>query len=246
MNLTDMHEGITIVTGTDTDVGKTIATAVLTRWLLNNGVRPAVCKPAQTGISAEEPGDLAAVQQLSGIDREDLYEFVRLPEPLAPAIAGRRAGIPLPSMAQIADELVELRSRYPCVVVEGAGGLLVQLDDEGHGLVELAEELTARGHQPRFIVVTRSVLGTLNQTELTACHLAHHSQNLAGIIIGSWHCDPDLAELCNLAPLEAIAPLLAVLPAGIGNSPQDIAQAADSFGGLGPAEGSAGPALQLR
>ena len=76
---------ITFVTGTDTDIGKSIATAALA---VLAGDSVAVVKPAQTGVAPDEPGDLAVVGRLSGVTT--LHEGVRLPEPLAPTTAARR------------------------------------------------------------------------------------------------------------------------------------------------------------
>ncbi len=55
-----------LVTGTSTDVGKTVVTAALTALARAEGLAVAVCKPAQTGVAPGEPGDLAEVRRLAG------------------------------------------------------------------------------------------------------------------------------------------------------------------------------------
>lgn len=225
MSLDHLRQGITIVTGTDTDIGKTITTAALAAWLEAEGHAPCVVKPAQTGVGPDEPGDLAVVGRLTGIPGERLVEWARLPEPLAPTTAARRAGLALPTMDAVAGRLVELTAQHPCVLVEGAGGLMVGLDEDGHGLLELATALAHRGHKPRFVVVTRSGLGTLNHTRLTVDALRAHDQTVTGLVIGAWPDSSSLAERCNAVDLALIAPVLAALPVGIGEDEAAVASA---------------------
>ncbi|WP_427888874.1 dethiobiotin synthase [Kribbella sp. GL6] len=206
---------ITFVTGTDTDIGKTIVTAALA---VCAGESVAVVKPAQTGVAPDEPGDLAEVGRLSGVTA--LHEGVRLPEPLAPTTAARRAGIVLPSVEEYAASIDDLARTYDTVLVEGAGGLLVGLDADGNNLADLAEHLTSPF---RFVVVTRAGLGTLNHTALTVEALRTRELPVEGLVVGSWPDDPDLAERCNVDDLPATAgvPLIGRIPSGVGTWPRD-------------------------
>src|SRR5688500_9109740 len=108
---------VLFVTGTDTGVGKTVVTAALAARAVG---RVAVVKPAQTGVTADEPGDLQEVQRLTGLD--DLHEGVRLLDPLAPTTAGRRQGVVLPSVDDHARTIDKLAAERELVLVEGAGG----------------------------------------------------------------------------------------------------------------------------
>ena len=219
--------GITLITGTDTDVGKTIATAVLAAHSQQNGIDVVVIKPAQTGLLPDEPnGDSATVAYLAGLDNQQIQEWSRLPEPLAPTTAARRAQIQLPSIDEIADRLVTLASQHQHLLVEGAGGVLVGMDSAGATLIDLGKALIARGIIPATIVVARSGLGTLNHTGLTVNALRDSGLPVAGIIIGSWPQNPDLASSCNREDLAAIAPILACLPEKIGASPETVQQIA--------------------
>lgn len=83
---------ILVVTGTDTGVGKTIVTAAVASLARERGSSVAVVKPAQTGVTDNEPGDLDDVIRLSGV--RTTFELSRFPDPLAPAAAARRAGLP--------------------------------------------------------------------------------------------------------------------------------------------------------
>lgn len=213
--------GVTIVTGTDTDVGKTVATAWLARCAAASGASVVVVKPAQTGLAPGEPGDVHVVAALTGLSDDQVKEFVRLPEPLAPTTAARRAGVTLPSVAEHAVRIVALAQSHQRVLVEGAGGVLVGLDAAGAGLLDLADALARWGVAPRFVVVTRPGLGTLNHTQLTCEAIRARGHEVAGLVIGAWPTEPTLAERSNLLdlPNTAGAPLLGVLPAGIGSDP---------------------------
>jgi dethiobiotin synthetase len=80
-------------------------------------------------------------------------------------------------------------------------------------VVDLAVRLAAP-----VLVVTSAGLGTLNHTALTTEALAARNVRCAGIVIGAWPGEPDLAAECNLADLPAVAgaPLLGRLPSGAG------------------------------
>ena len=201
-----------IVTGTDTGVGKTVVTAALAVRAAASG-SVAVVKPAQTGVTPDEPGDLADVQRLTGLT--DLHEGIRLRDPLAPTTAARREGVPLPSVEAHAKFIDDLATTRDTVLVEGAGGLLVGLDEDGRGLADLATHLTASF---AFVVVTRSGLGTLNHTGLTIEALRGRGLPIEGLVIGSWPAEPDLAELCNLEDLPTTTgvPVIGRIPAGAG------------------------------
>ncbi|MGL4831276.1 MAG: dethiobiotin synthase [Propionibacteriaceae bacterium] len=208
---------ITLITGTDTDAGKTVATAVLAAYLNQRGTVQVV-NPCQTGMAPGEPGgDVEIVRDLAGLDPNQCHEWSRLPEPLAPTTAARRAGVTLPSVADLADRIIAL-SDAGRVLVEGAGGVLVGLDSEGHTLLELADALRARGAEPTFVVVCRAGLGSLNHTQLTVNAIRERGHRLDGLIIGAWPADVDLASACNREDLPLLTglPLVATIPAGIG------------------------------
>ena len=184
---------VVVVTGTDTGVGKTVVTAALAATLRLRGLRVAVVKPTQTGVAEDEPGDVDEVQRLGGI--EDLHEFARFPEPLAPATAARRAGTMAPSVGEHAIRTAALSGR-DVVIIEGAGGLLVELDTDGGTVADLASLLGAPA-----IVVARPGLGTLNASALTCEALRRRGVPCLGIVIGAWPTNPDLAMRCNVEDL---------------------------------------------
>jgi dethiobiotin synthase len=202
---------VLFVSGTSTDVGKTVVTAAIAALALDRGASVAVVKPAQTGVLDGEPGDLSAVVSLSGVT--DTHELVRYPDPLSPAAAARLSGRAALDPAAFYDLVLRLAGVTDLVLVEGAGGLLVRFDEDGTTLADLT-----RGLRAPVLVVAGPGLGTLNHTALTLEALAGRGVELSGIVLGSWPSEPGLAERSNVRDLETLAarPLLGALPAGAG------------------------------
>jgi dethiobiotin synthetase len=206
---------VIVVTGTDTEVGKTVVTAALAASLRSH-CRVAVLKPAQTGVGPHDPGDADEIRRLSGVP--SVHECVRLREPLAPTTAARREGVALPTVAAYAATASALAATHDVVLVEGAGGLLVGLDSQGAGLCELTSALDVSFD---FVVVARAGLGTLNHTGLTVEALRRRALPVLGLVVGSVPRRPGLAEQTNLADLQAVTgvPLIGGVPAGAGSMP---------------------------
>ncbi|MBG0857003.1 ATP-dependent dethiobiotin synthetase BioD [Streptomyces spinoverrucosus] len=202
---------ILVITGTGTEVGKTVTTAAVAASAVAAGRSVAVLKAAQTGVRPDERGDAEEVARLAG--PVAARELARYPEPLAPGTAARRAGRAPVHPHEIAEAAAKLSTEHDLVLVEGAGGLLVRFDPAGGTLADAAELLAAP-----VLVVAPAGLGTLNSTELTAREVRRRGLDLVGVVIGSWPTEPDLAARCNLADLPevACAPLLGALPAGAG------------------------------
>ena len=86
---------VVLVTGTDTDVGKTVVTAAVVATALAAGLRVTAYKPTQTGVAPGDPGDMAEVERLTGVAT---VEGVRLRAPMAPRPAARLEGAGLPTL----------------------------------------------------------------------------------------------------------------------------------------------------
>jgi dethiobiotin synthetase len=199
---------VIVVTGTDTEVGKTVATAAVAAVLAGAGRRVTVFKPTQTGVAPGESGDVAEVERLSGVPGS---EGVRLPAPMAPRAAAALEGAALPAFADHVDAVRRLSAGHDHVLVEGAGGLLVELTDAGETLADLARGLPDVG----VVLVVRSSLGTLNHTMLTREALGHRRIRQLGVVIGAWPEDPDVVEVTNREHLAGLPEgLLGAVPAG--------------------------------
>ena len=156
------------VTGTGTNVGKTVVSAAL----LCRYPSASYWKPIQTGMEIDN--DTADVQRLSGAQVHD--SGVRLRGPVSPHLAAERAGIRIDLRA------LELPPHAGPWVVEGAGGLLVPLNES----VTMAD-LIAQLELP-VVLAAHSSLGTINHTLLTLEALRARRLPVAGVVMVG---DPD-------------------------------------------------------
>ncbi|MGO4598062.1 dethiobiotin synthase [Terrabacter sp. 2RAF25] len=233
---------VVVVTGTDTDVGKTVVTAAAVALLVGAGLRVTAYKPTQTGVAPGEPGDMGEVERLTGAATR---EGARLRAPMAPRPAAALEGGSLPTLAHHLDVIAHLSARHDVVVVEGAGGLLVELTDGGETLADLAAALPDSG----TVLVARSALGTLNHTMLTREALSHRAIRLLGVVIGAWPREPDVIETTNRDYLSALPEgLLGAVPQGAPALPPDVfrEEARAWLPGLAALAGLAGPAAPTR
>lgn len=200
---------IIAVTGTNTDVGKTVSTAAIAAVLKRRGFDVVAAKPIQTGEEAGQ-GDASAVAKLAGIET---FERWRYPEPLAPNLAARRAGIETPSLDKVAEWVRSLDAPDRVVLVEGAGGLLVRLADD-YTLADIAKATGAP-----LVVVTSLGLGSLNLAELTCVHARAMGLEVLGLIGGSMPDNPDLPTRLNVEEMPDVtgAEYWGHLPEGCGS-----------------------------
>lgn len=181
------------VTGTDTGVGKTLVSAVLCR--VRSG--SVYVKPVQSG-AADGDDDGADVAALAGVPT--VVGPVIGPS-LAPGVAARLAGEDL-LLSELLTVVRKAATDHPGrpLVVEGAGGLLVELTSDGATCADVAAGLGLP-----VVVVARPGLGTLNHTALTLAELDRRGLDLAGVVVSGYPGDPDLATRTNLAELDRIA-----------------------------------------
>ena len=216
---------VVLVTGTDTDVGKTWATGVLAAELARLGRSVAVDKPVQTGVRRDEPGDAATVRRIAdrlgtGAGSVAVGEGQRLTEPMAPRSAATLDGVELLPLEAHARRIADLARAHDHVLVEGSGGLLVELDGARRTLADLAGLLRGQTDADSgVVVVVRPALGTLNHTGLTLEALAARGLRVLGTVVGAWPADPGPVERSNREHLAGLAvPLLGLLPVGLAQS----------------------------
>jgi dethiobiotin synthetase len=206
--------GILVVSGTGTGVGKTVITAALAALARSRGAGVAVVKPAQTGTLPGEPGDLDEIRRLTGVT--DLHEIARFPAPLSPEAAARVSRLPPVDLRQAAEYVAKLAESRQLVLIEGAGGLAVRYggtNPETTTIADLAGMLGAP-----VLVVAEPGLGTLNHTALTLEAVAARGLECAGVVLGAWPPEPDLAMRCNVTDLRVLAerPLSGAMRGGAG------------------------------
>lgn len=199
-----------LITGTDTGIGKTTVACAVAAALHSRGHRVGVIKPAETGCSVGADGALIAadaecLRYFAGRD-DPLTEVCpyRFREPLAPAIAARRAGVPL-ELADVAQALNRVSADV--LLVEGAGGLLVPLA----GSATFAD--LARDCRLRLVVVVGNRLGALNHAQLTMRWAERAGLAVTGYVVNTLRAEMDLAAQTNLEALaELLGPPLGVFP----------------------------------
>jgi dethiobiotin synthetase len=200
-----------LVTGTDTGIGKTTVSARLAAALATTGARVAYWKPVETGIPAGEPAaDAGEVQRVAGAS-VTVRTTLRLPEPLAPAVAAVRAGTAV-DLRRLDEDFAALRADHDWLIVEGAGGWLVPVTPEATW-----RELAIRWSLPVLLVVGNR-LGCLSHAFLTAESIAAAGRPLVGWVLNALTDQPGVAEVTNRDALTArLGPPLAELAYPVGD-----------------------------
>lgn len=195
------------VTGTDTNVGKTAVAAALMHRYRHAG-KLCYWKPIQTGI--EQDNDTATVRKLGEcLDDEILDIGVRLPRPLSPHLAAQLAGETI-KLERLLD-LVTAKSGDQYWIVEGAGGVLVPINEK-YLIIDLIERLRLP-----VVVTARSVLGTINHTLLTLEVLRQRAVRIAGVVMvgASNHDNRAAIEYYGRVPVLGEMPHFALLTAEV-------------------------------
>lgn len=173
------------ITGSDTNVGKTVVTALLAAEAQAQGKTVCVYKPIQTGsASLDQPEDLVQINQwlAEPVDGINTYNFLA---PVAPYVADTERTI---RPAVIQQTFGELLKHYDEVLVEGAGGVRVPIA-LNYEMIDLIRELGLPA-----VVVVRPDLGTLNHTLLTVEALTACGVKVQAVVISGYpENSPDLA-----------------------------------------------------
>lgn len=183
-----------IVTGTDTEIGKTVFSAGLTRAL-----KASYWKPVQSGIEAETDSQIVA--RLSG--QPTLPEGYLLQLPASPHLSAEAEGV------EIEPAALPLPSIDGPLVVEGAGGLLVPLNRR-----VLYADLIADWGAP-VILCARTKLGTINHTLLSLAALRERNCSILGVaFIGDAEplVEQTIIDFGNCAPLGRLPVMDEVTP----------------------------------
>lgn len=174
------------ITGTDTDVGKTWVSVRLVRALRRRGIDAVGMKPIECG-SYEDSRALLEASGTPGLTLEEVNP-VHLPEPLAPAAASDPVPICFDDLKSQYDALA---AKHEVIIVEGAGGWLVPVDD-GRTVADLAEHL-----ELPVVIVAANRLGVLNHTLLTVRAIRHSSLECLGVYLNQLSPDGDLSSRTN-------------------------------------------------
>ena len=189
-----------VVTGSDTDVGKTVLTALLTRRLCAAGINAVALKPLCSGGREDARALHAANAGVLTLDEVNPWHFRAA---LAPVLAARREGRGV-TLAEVAARVRAVARRFELEVVEGAGGLLSPLG-EGFDTRDLIAELRAVP-----VVVVPNRLGAVNQARLVWEALPRSARARARIVLVA-QPEQDAAARSNAELLREFAPGAVVL-----------------------------------
>jgi dethiobiotin synthetase len=221
------------VTATDTGVGKTIVAAAIADHFHRRGVRVGVFKPVASGCARTASDSLASedAEMLRAVvgNRFDSATInpVRFAQSLAPAVAARQSDCVL-DWALISDALARVVEASDVIIVEGAGGLMVPLDDQS-SILDLIRWL-----QLPTICVSRPNLGTINHTALTVEALRAARVECAGVVINRFDAThEDLSYQSNAQEIARFVsvPVRCVVPESYFDGysiPESISQAIDT------------------
>lgn len=187
------------VTGTGTEVGKTVVAAVAARTLASRGHAVAVFKPCVTGLDEDGESDHALLRRAAGSQQSDeQIAPYRYGPPASPHLAAELVG------EQIDPERLRAAARAAAnaadaLVCEGVGGLLVPLAP-GYLVRDLAAEL---GY-PAAIAAGPG-LGTINHTLLTVEAARAAGLDVVAVVLTPWPAEPSEIERSNRATIAALA-----------------------------------------
>lgn len=203
-----MKNGI-FVTGTDTDVGKTIIASGIAAVLKERQIDVGVFKPLLSGIPREDPAsDTSLLKQLSetSLSYEEITPFP-FKEPLAPYIAAKLEGKSV-GIEDVLDRWEKIKGKHGFFIVEGAGGISVPLGEQF-----LVSDLIKALKLP-ILIVARPNLGTVNHIFLTVQYAKSLGHTIAGIIMNGISENPSLAEITNPKLIEELCgvPILGITP----------------------------------
>ncbi len=201
------------ITGTDTDIGKTVVAGGIADWFRRRGARVGVCKPIATGCVRRREGLVSEDAEFLAHHADSRFPLdiicpQRFAEPLAPAIAAERAGEEI-NFQSIEHSLQAISATSDVIIVEGAGGIMVPIGRK-YLMLDLARDLALPA-----VIVARPGLGTINHTLLTIAALKQAGVPIAGVVINRYPPEtPTTVEETNPAAIEKWSriPILALVP----------------------------------
>ena len=190
------------VTGTSTEVGKTVVAAVIARTLAEEGKRVAVFKPAVTGLEEEGETDHALLRRASGSSQsdEEIAPY-RYQPPTSPHLAAALAGEEI-DPERLRQAARDAAAGADAIVCEGVGGLLVPLSP-----TYLVRDLAVDLGYP-LVVVARPGLGTINHTLLTLEVARGAGLGVAAVVLNPWPAKPSAIERSNRKTIAALSDAL--------------------------------------
>lgn len=186
------------VTGTGTEVGKTVVAAALARTLAAEGKRVAVFKPCVTGLDEGGEADHELLRRAAGSNQsDDEVAPYRYDPPASPHLAAAQAGEEI-DPARLRKTARAAAGDADALVCEGVGGLLVPLAP-GYSVRDLAADL---GYP--VVIAAGPGLGTINHTLLTIESARAAGLDVAAVVLTPWPEAPTEVEASNRETIAAL------------------------------------------
>lgn len=211
------------VTGTDTEIGKTVVAACLVAALAADGAAVGAFKPAVTGLDdapGDKPYDHELLAACAGMAPEDVAPY-RFGPAVSPHLAAELAGAVIELEVLLAAARAAAHDGERTLVAEGVGGLLVPLTLDGLLVRDLVAALGLR-----VVVAARPGLGTINHTLLTIEVARAAGLDVRGVVITPWPEAPSAMVRSNATTIEALCGVeVATLPRLPGFGVSELASA---------------------
>lgn len=175
------------VTGTDTDIGKTVVSSILV-----SGLQAAYWKPIQAG--RDPITDTEFLKRTTGLPDAHFYEeSFNLTEPMSPHAAAEIDGITIGF-----DDIREPNTAQKHLIIEGAGGLIVPVNDDQYVI-----DLIAHFGYPALLVA-KSGLGTLNHTLLSLEAMRNRNIPIFGVVLAGERHDSNEEAIIKYGKIERL------------------------------------------
>ena len=193
------------VTGTDTEIGKTLIACGFAALLKQSGVEVGVMKPISTG----DTRDAELLRHAAQVDDPiDLINPITLRYPLAPSVSANIEGRHI-DLSAVTRAHTTLKTKYDYMIVEGVGGIAVPITDDKM-VVHLIKEIGLP-----ILIVADAGLGTINHTMLTVAFARQYGIQIVGIVLNRFRSEKvSFVEMTNPSEIERMTqiPVIGVVP----------------------------------
>lgn len=190
------------VTGTGTDIGKTVVTSLLVEYLSEDHQTYFPYKPIQTGAYEVEGEYIAPDPEVYKLSMEgavyDKYYTYLLKTASSPHLAAKKENVTI-DLSTIQRDINAIKVNNDGIIVEGAGGIYVPITEDGYCMIDLMKELFFP-----VILVGEAGLGTINHTVLSIKALQTYGIPIVGVILNGTNQENEILEKDNIKMIERL------------------------------------------
>ncbi|MBA2875681.1 dethiobiotin synthase [Thermaerobacillus caldiproteolyticus] len=199
------------ITGTGTEIGKTMVTSFLALALQEMGLKTKIFKPIQTGLAEESSSfaDQYWYETVMGAEKGSTGMYYMEPA-VSPHLASAITNTPI-APHLIKNKIVELKNQYDVVLVEGAGGLAVPLIETGHDFY-MTKDLIQECELPT-VIVSLAGLGAIHHVVTTVSYAEKHGVDVLGFVFNQFDAS-NVIHVDNVRTIQKLLglPIIAKVP----------------------------------